>query len=318
MSSQLSRGLGRGEKPAAPVTLIAVIGIRKMKEIVFQYAVSVVQWASTVPFNIKVYLFGSYINGVPTSESDLDIALEFKDKEQIEDREHLWFKFHSYWEKQLIKLLPNIKIHLCLYDGAEYYKKRKKTDFLTTKESRLIFDSANVLFGKAKKSGQKRNRKEGFLLRHFTDRWPVKVKLFLIVILFSFLTSCHPTFYLTARDISDLSHPCFNISQGIFLPFAPGLQSLLLVSEVDKSGKEVRTMWAIDPIANVNVKEFCYGKAPDGFKEISPAIPLEPDKYYAIVPLLTYIKLSVESGQNKVEIYDHSEFHRKTENQKHP
>lgn len=119
-----------------------------MNEIVFQYEISVVQWASTVPYNIRVYLFGSHINGAPRPGSDLDIALEFKDEEDIKDRIHLWFKFHSYWEKQLIRLLP-CKVHLCLYDGKQYYIELKKDDFLTTKESRLIFDSENVLSEKA-------------------------------------------------------------------------------------------------------------------------------------------------------------------------
>lgn len=65
----------------------------------------------------------------------------------------------------------------------------------------------------------------------------------------------------------------------------------------------------------MNVKEFCYGKAPDGYKEVSPAIPLESDKYYEIAPFLTFIKLSIVDGQNKAEIYDHSEFYKKSEHQ---
>jgi predicted nucleotidyltransferase len=124
-----------------------------------QYAESVVNWASGVPYSIKVYLFGSRINGTPRDDSDLDIALEFKDEEEIKDRVHLWFKFHSYWEKQLTRLLP-CKVHLCLYDGEQYYKKQKKTDFLTTEEYHLIFDSANVLSEKEGKPKQRSSRKK--------------------------------------------------------------------------------------------------------------------------------------------------------------
>lgn len=123
-----------------------------VNEITSRYAVSVAQWASTIPFNIKIYLFGSYINGAPRSDSDLDIALEFKDNEEIENRVRLWFQFHGYWENQLVMLLPHVKIHLCLYDGTPYYKKEKMADFLTTKEHRLIFDSENALFEKAMKT----------------------------------------------------------------------------------------------------------------------------------------------------------------------
>ncbi len=53
-----------------------------MTKNVESYAPDVIKWASTVPFRIRIYLFGSRINGFPQEDSDLDIALEFLAQEE--------------------------------------------------------------------------------------------------------------------------------------------------------------------------------------------------------------------------------------------
>jgi predicted nucleotidyltransferase len=98
-------------------------------------------WAATVPYPIKIYLYGSRINGTPSPDSDLDMALEFLDHEDIENRMLLWFRHHDYWTKQLSRILP-YPPQLCLYDGNAHSEPQ---NFLTTREHCLIFDSGNGL-----------------------------------------------------------------------------------------------------------------------------------------------------------------------------
>ena len=111
-----------------------------MTKNVESYAPDVIKWASTVPFRIRIYLFGSRINGFPQEDSDLDIALEFLAQEEIENRITLWFKFHDYWEKQLCRLL-SCKPHLVLFEGA---KSEVLAKYLKNEPSYIIYESDNT------------------------------------------------------------------------------------------------------------------------------------------------------------------------------
>jgi predicted nucleotidyltransferase len=108
-----------------------------MNENVSQYAPAIASWASMVPFRLRIYLFGSRINGIPRPDSDLDIALEFLDSSEIEDRTRLWFNFHGYWEKQLARILP-CKPHLVLFEGSESELMQK---YLENDPSFIIYES---------------------------------------------------------------------------------------------------------------------------------------------------------------------------------
>ena len=104
--------------------------------------------------------------------------------------------------------------------------------------------------------------------------------LILIVILIFQLYSCHPTFYVKITDISDPSYPCFSISQSKVFPWASGIGNMLDIQEVDRKGKYIKPVWIIEPVQNVDVKSLCYGKAPQGYKEIIKAVLLELNKFY--------------------------------------
>lgn len=111
-----------------------------MKEDIRQLIPAICTWASKIQFSVKIYLFGSRINGVPHENSDLDIAIEFIGMRE-EERTRIWFKFDDSWNEQLVTILP-YKPHLCIYEGVE---ELGSENFLTTKEHYLIFDSGNPL-----------------------------------------------------------------------------------------------------------------------------------------------------------------------------
>lgn len=148
-------------------------------------------------------------------------------------------------------------------------------------------------------------------MSHFVGRRMRRTILLLTAGFYVFLSSgCHATYYIRVTDLTDPSHPCFVVSQGRFLPWAPGMWNYLDVSEVDRTGKQIRTMWSIQPVAKANVKALCYGKTPAGYKETSPAIPLELNKFYLFYPggYGAYIMLSSVEGQTRARIYSPSQY----------
>jgi predicted nucleotidyltransferase len=73
------------------------------------------KWASTVPYRIKVYAFGSRVKGTARPDSDLDLALEVLDNQ---DAWLLWFGVHENWQRNLSKI-TGLKVHLELYEEDE-------------------------------------------------------------------------------------------------------------------------------------------------------------------------------------------------------
>jgi len=111
-----------------------------------QITIAVQQWAETIPYEIRIYLFGSFINSTPKPDSDIDIALEFTNSKEVPKPMFMWFKLHTYWVRQLSRLLTR-KPHLCLYDMIANQKANTDTqskDFLTSKKYRLIYESASI------------------------------------------------------------------------------------------------------------------------------------------------------------------------------
>jgi len=80
--------------------------IEKIKEIV-------TSWASKIPFQVNVYLFGSYLKGTSKPDSDIDIAIEFLYEPEAW---LLWFDVHEKWENHLSGEI-GLKVDLQLYEG---------------------------------------------------------------------------------------------------------------------------------------------------------------------------------------------------------
>ena len=110
------------------------------------------KWASTVPYNIKVYLYGSRITGNPKqADRDLDIAIEFKDQLDAKSWLELEVTFSKYWAKQLtINFALPYKPHIETKNPSEFYTGHEICEFLTTNGYCLVFDSCDSLFEKAK------------------------------------------------------------------------------------------------------------------------------------------------------------------------
>ena len=58
--------------------------------------------------------------------------------------------------------------------------------------------------------------------------------------------------------------------------------NLLVVSETDEDGHDIRPMWAIEPREDAPLKEITYGTVPNGWREVKPVIPLEVGKIYSV------------------------------------
>lgn len=77
-------------------------------------------WASNLDYGIKVYFFGSRLNGMATKESDLDIAIEFLGPRDIDPR-LLWNELADEWQDYLSEVTGLI-VDLHLYvRGRETY-----------------------------------------------------------------------------------------------------------------------------------------------------------------------------------------------------
>jgi len=73
----------------------------------------ILNWASSINYRIKVYLFGSRLKGTHRPDSDLDLAIEFLDL--WHDAVLLWFDYHEQWQNELSEL-TDLKVDLQLYD----------------------------------------------------------------------------------------------------------------------------------------------------------------------------------------------------------
>jgi hypothetical protein len=158
-----------------------------------------------------------------------------------------------------------------------------------------------------------RNQKMYITVPSMSAGRSTKLWFIVIVILVFQLYSCHPTFYIKITDISDPSHPCFSVSQSKFLLWSKGMWNTLDISEVDKKGNRIRPVWIIEPVENVNIKNLCYGKIPDGYKEVIKAIPLELNKFYLFYPMGmgSYFRITRKKSEIKAEVYTRTEFYNK-------
>jgi predicted nucleotidyltransferase len=70
--------------------------------------------AASLPYKVRIYLYGSYVKGNKKPPSDIDIALEFCDDQLPDEPELLWFDNHDSWEEYLSRKL-GISVDLELY-----------------------------------------------------------------------------------------------------------------------------------------------------------------------------------------------------------
>lgn len=94
----------------------------------------VIEWASTLPYKVKIHLFGSFLNE-NKAPSDIDISLEILEPFSVSDIGLLWEDHHDNWESYLSEKFE-MKAHLCLYEkGKKYMPKNLE------KASLLLYDS---------------------------------------------------------------------------------------------------------------------------------------------------------------------------------
>jgi len=133
---------------------------------------------------------------------------------------------------------------------------------------------------------------------------------FIVIIMLGFMIGCQRVWYLSVVDTINYHYPVFCISEnkncrgkGVGLP-------VLAFFEVNERGEEVKTMWLVEPIKNLDVKKVIYGKPPEGWREKSPALPLEIGKQYSLNDKF-FFRFSKENTTIVVEIEHNIEFYSK-------
>lgn len=96
------------------------------------------------------------------------------------------------------------------------------------------------------------------------------------------LSSCERSWHFTIVDLEDLSHPEMCISTEANCNGDPVYAAIISLDELDASGNSIKTVWAMQAINSAPLKNFTYGTAPSGWRELMPATPIEPEKRYRI------------------------------------
>lgn len=95
------------------------------------------QWAATIPYRIRVIVFGSRVNGLPRDDSDFDIAIEFTDGLDQSDIAADWDSLHVVWQNELTRRLQ-CQAHLVLCDEEESSALLKT--YLCKEASYVVYD----------------------------------------------------------------------------------------------------------------------------------------------------------------------------------
>ena len=91
-------------------------------------------WASDIGYRIRVYLFGSILQGDSTEESDIDLAIEFLEHNEI-DSKRLWNEFADGWQDYLSNAIGlTVDLQLYLKSRATYLEIAVNT------ESKVLFE----------------------------------------------------------------------------------------------------------------------------------------------------------------------------------
>ena len=136
--------------------------------------------------------------------------------------------------------------------------------------------------------------------------------ILLLIVALVVLLGCPQKMHLTVTDVSESLSPKFCISErrgcqgdGIGMP-------MFSVAEVDDDGRwtnengVIKPMWAIEVTENVKLRNVQYGQLPEGWKEISPSVPLELDTWYTAAE--HYFRFHEDGGHVESEVLSHSQF----------
>jgi hypothetical protein len=111
-------------------------------------------------------------------------------------------------------------------------------------------------------------------------------------------------------DVTNPSYPSFRISRSrIFTGQGVGF-SIFDIDEVNERNDTLKEMWVLLPAENAVINHVVYGAAPTGYKELSPAVPLELGKLYRVHGEF-FLRLIEIDGSITSEVYSHSEFYEK-------
>ena len=72
-------------------------------------------WASSKPFIVRLWVFGSRARGTHRPDSDLDVAVQVESRRRHESAYTLFVCEHQSWQADLQSQFT-VKIHLCHYD----------------------------------------------------------------------------------------------------------------------------------------------------------------------------------------------------------
>jgi predicted nucleotidyltransferase len=95
----------------------------------------IVVWAKTLPFRVRIHLFGSYLKG-EENPSDIDISLELLDISSREDRREISEDYRHEWQNYLSE-----KIGMTV-DLQFYGKDMKNMPKYLAEASLLLYDSS--------------------------------------------------------------------------------------------------------------------------------------------------------------------------------
>lgn len=139
----------------------------------------------------------------------------------------------------------------------------------------------------------------------------LNIVILLIGILF-ILSACQRIWYFKISDVTDPRYPQFKVSRSkIFTNLGVGF-SIFDIDEVNERNDTIKHMWAIQPVENYDINDVVYGIVPKGFRELSPAVPLELGKLYRVHGSY-FFRLIEKNGKVYPEVYSHSKFYEKFE-----
>lgn len=98
----------------------------------------IISWARTLPYKVRIHLFGSYLKGEGTP-SDIDISVELLHPFPKDERREIWSDHRPEWERYLCEATGS-KIHLCLFEGDD----SPKMKIYLQEASLLAYDSTEM------------------------------------------------------------------------------------------------------------------------------------------------------------------------------
>jgi predicted nucleotidyltransferase len=97
----------------------------------------IISWAQSLPYKVRIHLYGSYWKGNKNPPSDIDIAFEFFDDQLLDDPLLLWIDNHEKWQQYLSeKFGMKADLQLC-YENSNISK-------YVAEASLLLYDASET------------------------------------------------------------------------------------------------------------------------------------------------------------------------------